>query len=75
MHESSCHSFFGASEMADDRNIRGPQDSSRINTNQDYEVRYWAQELNTSEEELRRAVQTVGSSADKVREHLRQASR
>jgi hypothetical protein len=75
MHESSRHSFFGASEMADDPNIRGPQDRSRINTNQDYEVRYWAQELNTSEEELRRAVQTVGSSADKVREHLRQASR
>ena len=61
--------------MADDRNMRGPQDRSRINTNQDYEVRYWTQELNTSEEELRRAVQTVGSNADKVREHLRQASR
>ena len=61
--------------MADDRNIRGPQDRSRINTDQDYEVRYWTQELETSEEELRRAVQAVGSSADTVREHLRQAHR
>ena len=61
--------------MADDRDIRGPQDRSRINTEQDYEVRYWTRELNISEQELRRAVQTVGSSADRVREHLRQASR
>jgi hypothetical protein len=61
--------------MADDRNTRGPQDRSRINTDQDYEVRYWTEELNVSEDELRRAVQSVGSSADKVREHLRQASR
>jgi hypothetical protein len=61
--------------MADDRNIRGPQDRSRINTEQDYEMRYWTRELNVSEDELRRAVQSVGSSADKVREHLRQANR
>jgi hypothetical protein len=61
--------------MADDRDIRGPQDRSRINTDQDYEVRYWTRELEISEEELRRAVQTVGSSADKVREHLRHSER
>jgi hypothetical protein len=61
--------------MADDRNTRGPQDRSRINTEQDYEVRYWTEALNVSEEELRSAVQSVGSSADKVREHLRQAGR
>jgi hypothetical protein len=56
--------------MADDPTIRGPQDRSRINTDQDYEVRYWTQELGVSEEELRQAVQSVGSSVDKVREHL-----
>jgi hypothetical protein len=61
--------------MSDDRNIRGPQDRSRINTDQDYEVRYWTHELNISEDELRRAVQAVGASADKVREHLRQSQR
>lgn len=61
--------------MADDPNIRGPQDRSRINTNQEHEVRYWTKELGVSEEQLRQAVQRVGSSADKVREHLRQAGR
>jgi hypothetical protein len=59
----------------DDPKIRGPQDRSRVNTEQDYEVRYWAQEFSVSEEQLRQAVQRVGSSADKVREHLRQGGR
>jgi hypothetical protein len=58
----------------DDPNLRGPQDRSRVNTEQDYEVRYWAQEFGVTEEQLREAVQRVGSSADKVREHLRQRS-
>ena len=61
--------------MSDDRSVRGPQDRSRINTEQDYEVRYWTEELNVSEEELRRAVQSVGASVDRVRGHLRQANR
>jgi hypothetical protein len=61
--------------MSDDRNLRGPQDRSRINTSEDYEVRYWTQELNVSEEELRRAVQSVGASAEKVRKHLGQVHR
>ena len=61
--------------MADDTNIRGPRDRSRINTDQEYEVRYWTEELGVSEEQLRQAVQRVGSSADKVREHLRQGGR
>ena len=54
----------------DDSKIRGPQDRSRVNTEQDYEVRYWAQEFGVTEEQLRQAVQRVGASADKVREHL-----
>ena len=61
--------------MDDDTSIRGPRDRSRINANQDHEVRYWTKELGVSEEQLRQAVQRVGSSADKVREHLRQGGR
>ena len=59
----------------DDPKIRGPQDSSRINTEQDYEVCYWTREFGVSEDQLLQAVQRVGSSADKVREHLRQGNR
>ena len=61
--------------MSDDTYIRGSQDRSRINTNQDHEVRYWTKELGISEEQLRQAVQRVGSSADKVRDHLQKAGR
>ena len=57
--------------MDDPRN-RGPQDRSRVNTDQDYEIRYWTKEFGVTEERLREIVQRVGSSADKVREHLRQ---
>ena len=56
--------------MSDNTAQRGPADRSRINMSQDHEVRYWTQALGVSEDELRRAVGTVGSSADKVREHL-----
>jgi hypothetical protein len=55
----------------DDSNVRGPQDRSRINLSQDYEVRYWTQELGVSKDALEKAVDEVGSSADRVREYLK----
>jgi len=56
--------------MADDKTIRGPQDRSRINIEEDYEVRYWTEALDVDEPTLRGAIQAVGSSADDVREYL-----
>ena len=56
--------------MADGKTIRGPQDRSRINLEEDYEVRYWTEALNVDEPTLRGAIQAVGSSADDVREYL-----
>ena len=38
-------------------------------------MRYWTQEFGVTERQLRQAVQRVGSSADEVREHLRQSGR
>ncbi|HVF62392.1 MAG TPA: DUF3606 domain-containing protein [Casimicrobiaceae bacterium] len=57
--------------MADNTSVRSGGDRSRINVTQDHEVRYWTKELNVSADELRAAVQAVGPSADKVREHLK----
>jgi hypothetical protein len=37
---------------------------------QEHEVRYWTQALGVSESQLRSAVESVGSSADKVRAFL-----
>jgi len=57
--------------MADDPNIRGQQDRSRINVEQSHELRYWSQKFGVSEEELRKAVAAVGPMADAVEKRLR----
>jgi hypothetical protein len=56
--------------MSDDKSNRGPRDRSRINMEQDYEVRDWTKSLGVTEAELSAAVKAVGNSADKVREYL-----
>jgi hypothetical protein len=57
--------------MADDRTQRSGQDRSRINVNQDYEVRDWAKKFGVSADELKKAVQAVGDRADQVEAHLK----
>ncbi len=61
--------------MSDDPKNRGAQDRARINLNEAHEVRYWTNALGVSKEQLAAAVQAVGVSADKVREHLASVSR
>lgn len=56
--------------MSDDLNKRGPQDSSRVNTSERWEVQYWTEKFGCSEEELKEAVSKVGSSAVSVEEYL-----
>jgi hypothetical protein len=57
--------------MADNKQDRGPRDGSRIDVNEDYELRYWTKELGVDEQTLKNTVRAVGPMADKVREHLR----
>lgn len=42
--------------MPDDLTKTGYQDDSRINVNEDYEVRYWSKKFNCTEAELKAAV-------------------
>ena len=56
--------------MSDDLKNRGPQDRSRVNVNEPWEVRWWCNEFKCTEQELRNAVRTVGVSAAAVRKHL-----
>jgi AraC-like DNA-binding protein len=56
--------------MSDDKTNRGAADRNRINIHEEYEVRDWSQRLGVSSEELKKAVQQVGTSADAVRKHL-----
>ena len=57
--------------MSDDMRNRGPQDRARINLSEEHEVRYWTQALGVDKERLAAAVKAVGSSAERVREHLK----
>lgn len=57
--------------MSDDKTNRGPADASRININEDYEVRYWTKEFGVSESALREAVKRVGVMKKDVSEELR----
>jgi len=59
--------------MSDNKQDRGPQDASRINIHEDYEVRYWTKALDVTKQELEAAVKKVGTSADAVREELGKA--
>jgi hypothetical protein len=56
--------------MADNPEIRGTQDRRRINLSQPHEVKYWTKALGVTEQQLREAVQRVGSIAEDVRRAL-----
>lgn len=59
--------------MADDKTLRGGQDRQRIDIDQDYEVRDWAQKFGVTPEQLKAAVKAVGDRAEEVEKHLRGA--
>jgi len=56
--------------MSDDKTKTRPQDSSKINVHEDYEVRWWCDEFKCTKAELIAAVKAVGVSAAAVRKHL-----
>ena len=56
--------------MADDKSKTGGQDRGRINVHEDYELRDWSKKFGVTPDELKKAVQKVGTSAEAVRKHL-----
>ena len=56
--------------MSDDLQARGPQDRSRINVNEEWELSYWSKKFGVSPDQLRDAVSQVGVSAAEVEKHL-----
>ncbi|WP_431101244.1 DUF3606 domain-containing protein [Roseateles noduli] len=57
--------------MSDDKSKSGGQDRTRINVNEDYELRDWSKKFGVTPEELKRAVNAVGTSAADVEAHLK----
>jgi Protein of unknown function (DUF3606) len=70
LHGHCSSSISRENNMADDKSKAGRQDRDRINVNEDYELRDWSKKLGVSPEELKKAVQQVGTSADAVKKHL-----
>ena len=56
--------------MSDNLQDRGARDRSRINVNEEWELRYWTKELGLSEDELRQAVKEAGTTVEAVRRHV-----
>jgi hypothetical protein len=56
--------------MADDKLQTGEPDRSRINVNEEYELRDWSDRLGVSPERLKEAVAKAGPVADDVRREL-----
>jgi hypothetical protein len=57
--------------MSDDKTKRGTADRSKISLSDEYEVRHWTTTLGVTKEQLTAAVQAVGNSAERVKEHLK----
>ena len=58
--------------MSDDKNVRAPQDSSRVAMGEEYEVRYWTERFGVSRERLQEAVSAVGNGVERIEEYLRE---
>jgi len=56
--------------MSDDKNKIAPQDASRINLNEPYEVKYWTNKFGISTDELRKVIEEVGDSVRAVKAYL-----
>ena len=57
--------------MSDNLQDRGSPDRKLISLGEAHEVRYWTEKFGVSEDELRRAVQQVGNSAEDIGKRLR----
>lgn len=55
--------------MPDRRNKRGDSDRKKV-SNEDHELRYMAQKVGVSMDEVRNAIQQVGNDRRKVEEYL-----
>ena len=56
--------------MSDNLSNRGPQDASKINVHESWEVDYWTKKFDVTKEQLEEAVKAVGTGAKKVEEYF-----
>jgi hypothetical protein len=56
--------------MSDNLKRKRPEDATKINVNQRWELEYWSRKLGASKEKLKQAVKAVGPSALLVKVRL-----
>lgn len=56
--------------MSDDKHHSGGQDRTRIDVNEDYELRDWSKKFGVTPQQLREAVKAVGTQASQVQQYL-----
>jgi len=56
--------------MADDFRKRGPEDRSRINVNEPWELKYWSKTLGVTPDRLKEVVRQVGARTEDVEQYL-----
>lgn len=56
--------------MSDNLAIRRPQDPTKINLQEEWEVKYWTRALGVTADQLKRAVDEVGPLVVKVKSYL-----
>lgn len=61
--------------MTDDKSKRGPQDRSKVNISEGYEVQYWSEKFGVTAEQLKAAVKEVGNSPEAVEKALRKTEK
>jgi len=57
--------------MSDDKSKTRPQDASRINVHERYELDYWSKHFGVTPERLKEAVEKAGTSAKAVEAELK----
>lgn len=56
--------------MSDDLSKRRPQDATKVNVNESWELDYWSKKFDVTKERLKEAVKAVGTSASAVQKYL-----
>jgi len=60
--------------MADNKMDKGPQDRTRINANEMYELQYWSKKFGVTAGEIKAAVDKVGPMVKDVESELKKTA-
>jgi hypothetical protein len=57
--------------MSDNKNIQDGRDRSKVDGNESYELAYLEEKMGVSREQVKKAIEAVGNSREKVEEYLK----